>query len=341
MNFRPYISPAAIAACLIIVSAEAWFWLSTDSLSGIPYFEPSADVEWVMAKHDMLPQAGGKVLLVGDSSCMMGLIPEAISGNREGCLNLGTLSSFTLAGVESIVSEAVRAEVPPSVIVVAVLPQTLDVSAEQAEEFGLVGPYLVAYRQSSVSYTPSIADWHKWIFRKHQFGRFPEQFGGKYAVFRETLQQSGGYFEEPGHYDGTETPRDTVELSEFSRQSDTPIANLCREHQVPLVFWLSPVPRDSVTDNYLDAATTMARELAMDGVHIPRSGSPAWDADMFGSVTHLTCAGAERNSAQLAQYLAEHEILPRPREASGGADKPRQDPLASSTLLISLVLGLK
>jgi hypothetical protein len=323
MNFRKYISSSAITACLIIISVEAWFWLSTDPLSGVPYFEPTVDVGTVMAKHEMLSEAGGKVLLVGDSSCMMGLIPETVSGERGGSLNLGTLSSFTLAGVESIVSEAVLAEVPPSVVVIAVLPQTLDISVQQAEEFGLVGPYLAAYGQTSVSYTPSIADWHKLIFRKHQIGRFPEVFGGKYAVFREALRESGGYFKEPGHYDGTDTPRDAVAMTDLSRVSVKAIAELCRQRQVPLVFWLSPVPRDSVTDNYLAATADIARELAEeDAVLVPRSGSPVWDNSMFGSVTHLTRTGAEQNSAELAEYLNRH-IVPR-LSAARSSSKTKQ-----------------
>jgi hypothetical protein len=310
MRLRDYISPAAVATCLIIVSAETWFWLSTDPLSGAPWLEPSADVGTVMAKHDMLSDAGDKLLLVGDSSCMMGLIPEIVSGHHEGCLNLGTLSSFTLAGVESIVAEAVRADVPPSLIVLAVLPQTLDVSAEQAEEFGLVGPYLTAYHQTSVAYQPTIADWHKWIFRKHQFGKFPAQFGGKYSVFRETLGHSGGYFEEPGHYEGTVTPRETVKLSEYSRRSADAIAELCRTHQIPLIFWLSPVPSDSVTEEYLISTNRIAQELGFnETVHVPRSGSPAWHPALFGSVTHLTRAGATQNSQELAQFLHQ-QMLP-------------------------------
>lgn len=306
MRLRDYISPAAIATCLIIVSAESWFWFSTDPLSGAPWLEPSADVGTVMAKHDMLSDAGGRILLVGDSSCMMGLIPEIVTGRPDGCLNLGTLSSFTLAGVESIVAEAIDAEVPPSMIVVAVLPQTLDVSAEQAEEFGLLGPYLAAYHQTSVAYTPTISDWHNWIFRKHQFGKFPPQFGGKYSVFRETLGRSGGYFEEPGHYEGTAMPRETVNLSEYSRRSARAIAELCQTHQIPLVFWLSPVPSDSVTEGYLISTNRIAQELGSPGTaHVPRNGSPAWDPGLFGSVTHLTRAGAELNSSELAQYLSQ------------------------------------
>ena len=307
---QTYISPAAIVACVIVLAGEGWFWLSTDSLSGAPFFEPSADVGTVMAKHSMLHEAGGKVLLVGDSSCMMGLIPEAVASGSDDCLNLGTLSSFTLAGVESIVAEAVQLETPPRAIVVAVLPQTLEVSEKQAEEFGLVGPYLLAYRQSSVSYSPTLNDWHKWIFRKHQIGKFPEQFGGKYSVFHESLEQTGGYFEEPEHYEGTETPRQSVKLSDFSRRSVASIADMCREHKIPFVFWLSPVPRDSVTDTYLDDSQQIAKDLATAGsLDLGRDRSPAWDPALFGSVTHLTRVGAEQNSAELAEYLKSRRIL--------------------------------
>lgn len=309
MSIRSSFPFAAICSFLIISACEIRFWQCTDPLSGAPFLEPSADVGTVMAKHSMLPEAGGKILLVGDSSCMMGLIPEIVSGNSDGCLNLGTLSSFTLAGVESIVAEAVELETPPQAIVVAVLPQTLEVSAKQAEEFGLVGSYLLAYRQSSVSYSPTMSDWHKWVFRKHQFGKFPAQFGGKYSVFRESLEQSRGYFEEPGHYEGSAELRESVRLSEFSHKSAIAIADMCREHQIPLVFWLSPVPRDSVTDQYIADSQRIAEELASDkSVRLARNGTPAWDASLFGSVTHLTRTGAERNSDELAVYLKSQNI---------------------------------
>lgn len=316
MNIRLPVTFCAICTFLIILACEIRFWRCTDPLSGAPFFEPSADVGTVMAKHSMLAEAGGKVLLVGDSSCMMGLIPETVAGGSDDCLNLGTLSSFTLAGVESIVAEAVQSETPPRAIVVAVLPQTLEVSEEQAEEFGLVGPYLLAYRQSSVSYSPTLNDWHKWVFRKHQFGKFPEQFGGKYADFRDLLEQSRGYFEEPGHYEGTETPRKSVKLSDFSRRSVASIADMCREHKIPFVVWLSPVPRDSVTDAYLNDSQQIAKDLSTAGLlDLGRAGSPAWDPTLFGSVTHLTREGAERNSAELSEFLkSRHVADPRGRD---------------------------
>lgn len=307
---RRFISPTAIVTVLIILAGETWFWANTDSLSGAPFFEPTADVATVVAKHEMLADAGGKILLLGDSSCMMGLVPQEIAADS--CVNLGTLSSFTLAGVEALATEAIERQTPPSAVVIAMLPQTLAVSEAQAEEFGLLGPYLVAYDRSSVSYSPGINDWHKWIFRKHQLGRFPAEFGGKFSVFCNSLHETKGYFEEPGHYDGVDEVRDTVALSDLSRRSLATIAETCRRRQIPLVFWPSPVPEDSVSPRYLTDAKTIADEIAKDEfIHLGRAASPAWSPELFGSVTHLTRRGAEQNSRELARYLQSVHLLPR------------------------------
>jgi hypothetical protein len=307
---RRFISPTAVVTVLIILAGETWFWANTDSLSGAPFFEPTADVATVVAKHEMLAEAGGKIVLLGDSSCMMGLVPQEISGDS--CVNLGTLSSFTLAGVEALAAEAIEKRTPPSAVVIAMLPQTLAVSEAQAEEFGLLGPYLVAYHRSSASYSPGINDWHKWIFRKHQMGRFPAEFGGKFSVFCNLLHETKGYFEEPGHYSGAERVRDSVALSDLSRRSLANIAETCRRRQIPLVFWPSPVPEDSVTPHYLADAKTIADEIAKDEfIHVGRAATPAWSPGLFGSVTHLTRAGAEQNSRELAEYLRSLYLLPR------------------------------
>ena len=307
---RRFISPTAVVTVLIILAGESWFWANTDSLSGAPFFEPTADVATVVAKHEMLAETAGKIVLLGDSSCMMGLIPGEIS--QDSCVNLGTLSSFTLAGVEALTTEAIESQTPPRGVVIAMLPQTLAVSEAQAEEFGLLGPYLVAYNRSSVSYSPGINDWHKWIFRKHQLGRFPAEFGGRFSVFRDTLHETKGYFEEPGHYNGADEVREAVALSDLSRRSLATIAEACRRRQIPLVFWPSPVPEDSVTPHYLADAKTIADEIAKDEfIHLGRSASPAWSPELFGSVTHLTRRGAEQNSKELAEYLRSLHLLPR------------------------------
>jgi hypothetical protein len=307
---RRFISPTAVVTVLIIVTGEAWFWKNTDSLSGAPFFEPTADIATAVAKHEMLPEGAGRIVLVGDSSCMMGLIPEDISADS--CINLGTLSSFTLAGVEAMVAEAAENQTPPTAIVIAMLPQTLAVSEEQAETFGLLGPYLVAYDRSSVSYSPGIGDWHKWVFRKHQIGRFPEEFGGTFSAFKSLLHDTKGYFEEPGHYDGAKDIRDTVELSELSRRSLMAIAETCRRRQIPLVFWPSPMPADSISQHYSEDSEKMAREIAKDEfIHLGRTVSPAWSPELFGSVTHLNRKGAEQNSKELAVYLKSVYLLPQ------------------------------
>ncbi len=306
---RRFISPTAIVTMLIILAGETWFWANTDSLSGVPFLEPTVDVATVVAKHEMLASSGGKIVLLGDSSCMMGLAPTEIS--EDSCINLGTLSSFTLAGVEALVSEAIESQTPPRAVVIAMLPQTLAVSETQAAEFGLLGPYLMAYDRSSVLYSPGVNDWHKWIFRKHQLGRFPAEFGGKFSVFANSLRETKGYFEEPGHYDGVDEVRDTVALSDFSRRSLATIAETCRRRQIPLVFWPSPVPEDSVSPHYLADAKTIADEIAQDEfIHLGRAASPAWSPELFGSVTHLTRRGAEKNSKELAEYLKSVHLLP-------------------------------
>jgi hypothetical protein len=90
------------------------------------------------------------------------------------------------------------------------------------------------------------------------------------------------------------------------------IAETCRRRQIPLVFWPSPVPDDSVSPRYLTDAKTIADEISKDQfIHLGRAASPAWSPELFGSVSHLTRRGAEQNSRELAEYLRSLHLLPR------------------------------
>ncbi|MFO1002667.1 MAG: hypothetical protein U0936_20245 [Planctomycetaceae bacterium] len=54
----------------------------------------------------------------------------------------------------------------------------------------------------------------------------------------------------------------------------------CRRRQIPLVFWPSPVPDDSVSPNYLADSKTIADEIAKDEfIHL--------DVLLPGSVTRV------------------------------------------------------
>lgn len=303
----PRLPRAAVVAVAIILASEAVFLATTEPLTGLPYLQPTGDDAIIAAKQKLIDQTAGGILLVGDSSCTMGLQPrliEAETGRR--AVNLGAISTMTFAGFADLTARACALPRPPAQIVVAVLPQSFEVTGERAHEFGLVGRYLTAYGRRSPIFSPTIRERWDWLVRKHRVNIFPPQFGGSYARYEQDLLSTGGWYPERGRYafkDGD--LRERFQPSAFATQGLMELAAACGSHKVPLTFWWSPSPEDSATPGYAaevkgftDRLRTMLPHAAF-----PRETVPRWAASQFGSVTHVTPQAAEINTRELAAAL--------------------------------------
>ncbi len=304
---RKAVPVAAFAFVAIVTMVEAAFWTTTDRLCGIPWLQPTADTGTVVAKRRLLADASGSVVLVGDSACMMGLIPSVVS---EGCgapvVNLGTLSSFTLAGFGALGAEALEAAPPPRALVIAVLPRSLTVSEDRAREFGLVGQYLVAYGRSSEQYRPDWRDYRSWLFFKHRFNVFPAEFGGSFERFAGMLTETKGWFAEPKVYSRPPEVEAQWEPDRFSTNCLLGLIEKAVRKGIPILLWWSPSPRDAVTEGYADAVERWAASFSASAPSLSflQLRPPRWDPRLFGTVTHVNPEGARQNSQLLGQALA-------------------------------------
>lgn len=301
MDSPSRVPKAAVLALAVIVAGEVAFQATTEPLTGLPYLQPTADDAILVAKQALLPKAAGRLVLVGDSSCTMGLQPKPLDA-----VNLGTISTMTLAGFADLTERACALDPPPTRVVFAALPRSFEVTDSQAHEFQLVGRYLTATGRGSPVYSPTVRERWEWLVRKRRVNAFPPEFGGSYQQYERDLLAADGWYPERGRYalkPGEE--RDAFKPTEFATAGLKRLAAVCREKGVPLTVWWSPAPADSITERYAAEVQAFTDRLRpeLPGVEFPRPTVTRWDVSRFGSVTHVTPAGAEINTRELADAL--------------------------------------
>ncbi len=297
---------AGLLAIAIVVLVETVFLASSEPMTGMPWSQPVADDAMLVAKRALFDQAGGAVALIGDSSCLTGVIPKVLEQTlNEKVINLGTLSSFSIAGYAVMARELLQAPQPPRAIVLVVLPQTLAFNQQQARSYTILGRYLIAYHRRSNAYKLTLKDWRSWFLRKHQINRFPHQFGGSYETFTHRINQAGGFLKETNTYEGSANPLTHFELSAFAQQALASLAEDARRHGVPIYLWCSPKPFDAVTQTYRLEVHAQLQQLAIrfPDLRLLHDGLPVDDPAMFGSINHLNPEGAKVYSQRLANEL--------------------------------------
>jgi len=317
---------AAVVSAVVLLAAEAVFLTTTEPMSGVPVLQPTADVGTVIAKRQMMAQCGGAVVLVGDSSCLMGLDPRVIAGGKDAdtggrVVNLGTLSSLTLAGYAMQVRELMALPQPPRAVVLAVLPQAMEVTAQQAEAFGLAGRYRVAYGHEAVGFDSGWRDRGDWWFYKHRFNRFPAEFGGSFSAYRDRLTATHGFIEETKLYNGADARLTEFNVTPLARQSLEAMAQACAGRGVPLYLWWSPKPEDAVSEAYARQVQAFTAELAADG-NGPialQTTAPRWPVERFGSINHLRPDAAVAQSLRFSERLRQHQAIDTQRFAAAPA----------------------
>src|SRR5437762_378271 len=133
----PFTRAAALAIALIAAS-ETLFLATSEPLTGLPVFQPTVDDATLVLKRNLVPRSTGEIVIVGDSSCMMGLEPREFERAGLGpAVNLGTLLNMTVPGFALLGKQALTTDPPPRAIVVALLPRSLETTEAQARKFGL------------------------------------------------------------------------------------------------------------------------------------------------------------------------------------------------------------
>lgn len=318
-------SRTALAFIAGVVVIEVCFLGCSEPLSGMPFFEPTMDVAVLVAKRRMAQEAGGKIVLVGDSACWMDLIPEVIEPTLgQPVLNLGTNANFTIPGFILLAEEAMQCQPPPRAVVFVMLPHSLNMTEQKAREFGQLGRYLLAYNGSSGQYQPSFEDWRNWIFFKHRFNLFPPQAGGSYKAFSCRLEANSGWDAEQGEYMGKAKPRTGFVPSPFSSDALRAFVQKAKERGIPVCFWWAPSPIGAYEPPFRPAAQ---RELQAVSASAPwlrffQTEPPIWPDSKFGSVTHLNPEAAKDFSALFARVFRDN--LTDPVQRSENPSSPSQ-----------------
>lgn len=297
---------AGIVTVLMVLVSEVVFLSRTESLTGVPAFEPTADEAVYAAKRRLIPRASGRIVLVGDSSCCMDLIPAEVQARTSvPVVNLGTLLYMTPAGFADLGAEAVERDPPPRALVLAVLPRAFEVTEENATEWGQLGRYLVAYHRRSPLFAPGPSDtWH-WFYYKHRFNLFPANMGGTFSSFAASLSESDGFFPEPHQYTGVEVRRDLFQPTAFARNAVHHLVQVGASRGLPTILWLTPTPADAVTGEYLTAVDQFIADLRQSepSLRIPQSQTPVLKPEQFGTATHLTPGAAKEHSQQCGDSI--------------------------------------
>lgn len=296
----------AIAAVVVILLGEAAFIASSEPLTGLPYLQPAADDAILAAKHALVAQSEGSVLLVGDSSCLFGLRPAAIRDEcGEPVVNLGAMAFFSTAGFAAMVDEALSKETKPLAVVLVVYPETLARDANDARETAVLGRYLTAYGLESPYYVPTLHERWSWFVRKHRFNIMPAEFQGSYARFASSVWAEGGYYPESHQYEGSPARQEGFRVDAYALQPIIDVAKKLEAAEIPFVFWMSPLPSDAFSERYLSDASAFLHELGAmaPGILTPQSASPVMGPQWFATRTHATPAGAAINSENLGKAL--------------------------------------
>jgi hypothetical protein len=190
-------------------------------------------------------------------------------------------------------------------VVLAVLPQSFEVSEVQTAEWDQLGRYLIAYGRTSQLYAPGPRDYWSWFFRKHRVNIFPPEWGRDFPTFAETVRRNDGFMPEKKTYTGTQAVRDEFRPTPFARSAVRYLVGRAKERGVPVVLWLNPVPNDSVTGDYKAGVDQFVQELCRDepDLLIPQARMPLLDGNQFGTVTHLNPTAARAHSMEFGSAL--------------------------------------
>jgi len=288
----------------------------------IPTFEESV-IQWQV--HSLLNlEKPPDVLLFGDSSCLVGLIPNVFSRQTTlSALNLGTISWLSTAGHSEMLELLVRKCGPPKIAVYHIAHTTLEWSPQYLEMVG----YLGRFREwtSSVAggglkrnfFLPANLPSHGCFVKlKCLFSKFEDNPNmltrrGHHLSdegVRAMLEETGGYYEEtrPGNWDKPivfESRFNSVCIPGLRRMFE-----ISRRYHFPLSVVLVPIPeaaRNQKTEgtfrDYYMKLNNIAKEYQ--NVSIATPIIRYYPNNMCNGTAHLLKSGAVQNSLQLSHAI--------------------------------------
>ncbi len=298
-------------------------WLRTT-----PTLEESI-IQW-QVHHLLTAVSPQEVLFVGDSSCLMSVIPEVITqGTGLRTWNLATVGSLSTLGQADILDLYLTKHptTQPKLVVCYLAPPTLARDQEEIERQGVYNglrewlhgadaglaanlplAQLPGYRLRRPVYqaaTQLLGTSQQAPLVNVRRGPFPSD-----EEVRRTLLATSGYFAETrrNQLPVIEPATNRLQLTADSLRGIVQMFASTHARSIDLVFMMTPLPeryrkpQDDVAYRKLaDTLTAAARPYSNVKIHSPLLRY--FDDASFGTPHHLTKAGAERNSAELVEII--------------------------------------
>lgn len=315
----------------IAVHAERYFrdggWTRTS-----PTLEESI-IQW-QVHHLMTDVPPQDIVFVGDSSCLMGIMPDRITAATNlPAWNLGTVGSLSTQGQARILDLYLQrhAATKPKLIVCCFATPTLQRTSEQVEQLGVLNRFrewldgadagaaaraplaqLPGYRLRRPFYLAATeflnAEQPELILNTKR-GQFPSD-----DSVRKSLLSNRGYLPEPRRQQLP--PHEPFAISLLTPDSLAGIVrifDLANANSVPLLFVMTPLPESYRGPASERAFERLEQQLRVAAIPFPsvEIGSPLlrYLADQdFGTPNHLTEAAAPRNTDRLAELIGESLI---------------------------------
>lgn len=297
-------------------------------LRNVPTLEESI-IQWQVC-HLLTAVGPQDIVFIGDSSCLMGVVPQVISeATKMRTWNLGTVGSLSTTGHAEILNLYLRKHErsKPKLVVCYLASPTLKRTQEETENLGVLNGFrewlhgkdagrmaqeplaqLPGYRlRSPLS-----------VLAKQMLGAQPpatdfDVSRGKLPSddeIRQTLLETHGYLAEPrsGPLSPAESQYHNLAMSPDGLRGIIQMFEMADSMSINLVLIINPQPelyRDGQAEVGLQrieqALIRAARPFSRVTVHAP---ALRWfDNDDFGTPQHLTKLGAIKNSIEVARIL--------------------------------------
>lgn len=280
------------------------------TLDRLPTFEESI-VQWQIdyCRHNRQAQ---DVLLLGDSSCLMGLRPKLIMRQTDlKAHNVGTLSWLQIEGHRELLQLFVENHGPPRLVVYHVSPLTLG--------FKSPGEYLARLRDyldpdpqrpwlPSLAYRRTIRNGPLFELIKEDLLGTPRGVFPSDAEVRQILRDRRGAMTERRTDAWSKAPDVRVTLPPYAVTSLEELFRFAGDHRSQVLVMINPLPVIARTaDNLasLDRLTTDLRRVVdrFPNAHLFDPAVRFYCDDLCFSVEHVYEAGARRNTQELVRWI--------------------------------------
>lgn len=277
-------------------------------LRGVPTVGKSI-VHWQL-EHLYASSTPQDVLLLGDSSCLMGLRPKPIErATGLSAWNLGTLAFAGVGGHQQVYDVFRAQRGPPRFVIyhmsIDLLRQDAPIVQLELTRAPQPVPFeVLPSRQLRYTLARLRNAWLRERFLAVARGPYPSD-----ADMGAFLEQSQGGLDEPKRYpwDGAFSFGE-LHVSEDCRRGLEELLSRLGRDECQTLLMLNPIPECLATPENLETLRVLEAEVQEIVARHPRAQvyapfARAYPNHLLGNLNHLTAAGAERESAEVAAWL--------------------------------------